>query len=70
MRTKPRAPTRLLPAARLRVLCAISCSGTNNESVYVYDMEEGRVVARGKGHTDDVNAVRPPHPFSSLPVPR
>lgn len=34
-------------------------AGTNNSSVYVYDVGEQKVVARAAGHSDDVNAVRP-----------
>jgi len=33
-------------------------AGTNNESVYIYDVGAERVTARVAGHRDDVNAVR------------
>ncbi|KAG1664335.1 hypothetical protein FOA52_011649 [Chlamydomonas sp. UWO 241] len=32
-------------------------AGTNDERVYVYDVESSRVVAFAGGHTDDINAV-------------
>ncbi|GFH22251.1 WD_REPEATS_REGION domain-containing protein, partial [Haematococcus lacustris] len=31
-------------------------AGTNNRSVYIYDLGESKVVARVAGHADDVNA--------------
>ena len=32
-------------------------TGTNNDSLYVFDVNERKVVARVAGHDDDVNAV-------------
>lgn len=32
-------------------------AGTNDQSVYVFDIATSKVVARVQGHRDDVNAV-------------
>lgn len=32
-------------------------AGTNDQSVYVFDIATNKVVARVQGHRDDVNAV-------------
>lgn len=58
-RRRCRWSTRTRALSRVHALhTRLHAAGTNNDSVYIYDLESSRVTARIPAHRDDVNAVR------------